>query len=57
MRATVQAVQVRGECSYGTCRGSQQARLGPRRKKKEFEEEEEEEEEEALRDIMLSREL
>ena len=26
---TVPAVQVRGECSYGTCRSSQQARLGP----------------------------
>ena len=29
MRATVPAVQVRVECSYGTCRSSQQARLGP----------------------------
>jgi len=29
VRATVPAVQVRGECSYGTCRSSQQARLGP----------------------------
>ena len=28
VRATVPAVQVRGECSYGTCRSSQQARLG-----------------------------
>ena len=31
VRATVPAVtvQVRGKCSYGTCRSSQQARLGP----------------------------
>jgi hypothetical protein len=28
-RAAVPAVQVRGECSCGTCRSSQQARLGP----------------------------
>ena len=30
VRATVPAVQVRRECSYGACRSSQQARLGPR---------------------------
>jgi hypothetical protein len=28
VRATVPAVQVRGECSYGACKSSQQARLG-----------------------------
>ena len=30
VRAAVPAVQVRGECPYGACRSSQQARLGPR---------------------------
>jgi len=32
MRATVPAVQVRGECSYGTCRSSRQARRRRRRR-------------------------
>ena len=34
MRATVPAVQVRGNRSYGTCLSSQQARLGPWVKKR-----------------------
>ena len=45
VRATVPAVQVRGECSYGTCRSSQQARLGLLPSQEEVEEEVEEEEE------------
>ena len=51
VRATVPAVQVRGECSYGTCRRSQQARLGllpSLSSSSAVVQEEEEEEEESL---------